>query len=257
MRWIVTLSGRRDDIDRLEAESFAGLSRVPSDQPQLLFELDNPEDDVAADVAPHAAKAVVDAAVRHINGFGKLRWGRTFEGVSGSAIKTVDNAGNTSHRVFLEPAVAHMLPEDFADMIERLGHPKPPLPTGIEVVNALEGAAVTTLAEANPDVGRVLHLVNLMLQGDDEIDWVAGYSALDAIDHDLASRELNGVTLGWWSKKDRSRFSATANSVEVLGFHARHGKPSGVTEARMTTKDASWFVRRVTGRWLGYLLAID
>jgi hypothetical protein len=60
-----------------------------------------------------------------------------------------------------------MLPEDYADMVERLGHPRPPQPAGIEVVNALEFESVTALAETHPDVGRVLHLIDLMLVGDE------------------------------------------------------------------------------------------
>ena len=55
-------------------------------------------------------------------------------------------------------------------MVERLGFPRPPLPVGLDVIEALGGAAVTALAESNPVVGRVLHLVELMLEGDEQID---------------------------------------------------------------------------------------
>jgi hypothetical protein len=41
-----------------------------------------------------------------------------------------------------------MLPEDFADMVERLGHARPAPPTRLEAINALDGAAVTALAES-------------------------------------------------------------------------------------------------------------
>jgi hypothetical protein len=96
-----------------------------------------------------------------------------------------------------------------------------------------------------------------MLEGDDEIDWVAGYSALEVIEQDLKSRSLDGPQLGWWTAKERDNFTATANSVEALGFHARHGKRFGLEEARMTSKDAGWFVRRVTASWLTDLLSQD
>jgi len=36
-------------------------------------------------------------------------------------------------------------------------------------------------------VGRVLHLVELMLEGDEQIDWGAAYSALEAVEHELDS----------------------------------------------------------------------
>jgi hypothetical protein len=146
-----------------------------------------------------------------------------------------------------------MLPEDFADMVERLGHPRPALPEGINVVNALELESVLTLAEAHPDVARVLHLIDLMLVGDEEIDWVAAYSALEIIDQDIRARGFDGHALKWWTNAERERFKATANSPEALGTRARHGKRSGLTAARMTSKDAAWLVRRVTAHWLTYL----
>ncbi len=95
-----------------------------------------------------------------------------------------------------------MLPEDYADMVERLGHPRPPLPAGIEVVNALEFESVMALAETHPDVGRVLHLIDFMLVGDEEIDWVTGYAALEIVEEDLRARGLDGQALGWWTNAD-------------------------------------------------------
>ena len=256
VRWIVTLSANRRDVELLRAESLPGLSATADDPCQLILEFDYQEGDVADEDASHAAKAVINASVQRINGSGKLRWGRAFEGVTVSAVKSVDSGGRVTQYVFPGPAVEHMPPEAFADMVERLGFPRPPLPVGIEVINSLDLAAVNDLAEANPDVGRILHLAALMLEGDDEIDWVAGYSALEAIKHDLGGRQLDGEKLGWWTDAELRNFKATANSVEVLGPRARHGKPFGLSERRMTTKDASWFVRRVAASWLTYLLRL-
>lgn len=250
MRWIVTLSGSKRDVERLAAESLPGLTADPDDPKQLLLELDDPEGDATGDEAPHAAKAVIDAVVRDLNGFGKPRWGQMFDGIAASqTVRTVGPAGEVAQRVFAGTAVDHMEPEDFADMVERLGHPRPPLPTGLEVIRALRGPDVTALVETNPAVGRVLHLVDLMLQDNEEINWVAAYSALEAIEQDLRARGESGPDRGWWTKAERNDFTATANSVEVLGVRARHGKPFGLTEARMTTKAASWFVRRAAAHW--------
>jgi hypothetical protein len=254
VRWIVTLSVSRQDAERLAAESLPGLSAAENDPRQLLLELGDLGSDAPEEDAPHFAKAVIDAFVRHINGSGKLRWGRTFEGVAVSGVKSVDPDGHVTQRVWVGTAVDHMLPEDFADLVERLGYERPALPVGIEVVNSLDLAAVISLAETNPDVGRVLHLVALMLEGDDEINWVAGYSALEAIKHDLAGRQLDGEKLGWWTDSELRNFNATANSVEVLGLGARHGKPFGLSKARITTTEASWLVRRVSAYWMTYLL---
>lgn len=252
MRWLVTLSGSKGDVELLTAECLEQLAVDPDDSSRLLLNLHDPEEGVTGADAPHAAKSAIDAFVQHVNSFGRLRWGRTFEGLSVSTIKSVDS-GHATNQVFIEPAYDHMLPEDFADLVERLGHPRPALPRGIEVVNALEFAPVMALAEAHADVGRVLHLIDLMLVGDEEIDWVAGYAALEIIEQDLRARGVDGGALGWWTKAERTRFKATANSPEALGYRARHGKRSGLAEARMTAKDASWFVRRATGHWLTYL----
>jgi hypothetical protein len=138
---------------------------------------------------------------------------------------------------------------EFADMVAGLGHPRPPLPTGLEVVEALDARAVAKLAESNPAVGRALHLVDLMLEGDEQIDWVAAYSALEAIESDLRDRGIDGLACGWWTRREREDFRATANSVEALGVAARHGA-GGVPQPRMSPKAASWYVRRVTAHWI-------
>lgn len=254
MRWTATLRARREDVERLLAESVPDLSAADGDDSHLVFTFSDPPDDGSFESESHAAKAVIDAFVRHVNGFGRLRWGRSFEGVALASTRAVDANGKTTQYAFLGQAVAHLSPEDFAAMVERLGFPRPPPPLGLEVVKALNGAAVTKRAESNPQVARVLQLVERMLEGDHDIDWVAGYSALEAIDHDLAARRVDGHALGWWTNRERKDFNATANSVEALGSRARHGKPFGLREARMNTTDAGWFVRRVTAQWLTHLL---
>jgi hypothetical protein len=197
---------------------------------------------------------VIDAYVRRVNGFGRLRWGRAFAAVEIAGLRTVDADGRETQMIFPGSAHGHLPWEQFADMVERLGYPRPDKPVGLDTISALDGEAVAALAETNPDVARVLRLVELMLEGDDEIDWVAGYSALETIEQNLADRGRNARDLGYWSRAERRRFDATANSREVLGTRARHGKRSGLTEARMTTNDASWFVRRAAARWIAELL---
>lgn len=197
MRWLVTLSASKRDIDLLSGESLERLDVDPANPSRLVFELQDPERDAAGEDASHAAKARIDAFVQQVNSFGRLRWGRTFGGLSIASIKSIDAAGKTSHQLFAGIAYDHMLPEDYADMVERLGHPRPPLPAGLEVVNALEFESVMALAETHPDVGRVLHLIDLMLVGDEEIDWVTGYAALEIVEEDLRARGLDGQALGW------------------------------------------------------------
>jgi hypothetical protein len=256
MRWVVTLSGSKQEVQRLLAESVEDLSADPTAAGQLLLELQHSDGDDTSRETRLAAKADLELRVRQINGFGRLRWGRNFERVAVKTVRSFDSAGTETQHAFVGTAYDHMLPRDFADMVERLGNPRPALPVRLDVIEALDGAAVTGLAGSNPLVGRVLHLVELMLAGDEQIDWVAGYSALEAIEHDLCARNVDGQARGWWTKRERENFRKTANSAEALGVLARHGK-GGVAEPRMSYSNATWYVRRVAAHWLTYLLEAE
>ena len=255
MKWVVTLSAERVDVERLLSQRLDGLSKDPDDPRQLHMTLIDPEGEATGEEASGLARAKIEVSVERLNGVGRLRWGRTFGGVSVAAVRSYDDDGRSTQVVFAGTAVGHMLPEDFADVVERLGDPRPALPKGVEIVNGLDFGASLELADTVPEATRAIHLVELMLRGDDEIDWAAGYAALEIVEHHLDSAGLRGQQLGWWTKRERGDFRATANSPEALGHSARHGKPSGLKEARMTTKEASWFVRRVVAQWLTALSA--
>ena len=229
------------------------MSEDPDDSDQLLLTLLGLDGEMGDEEESAFVWAKIEALVERLNGIGKLRWGRAFEGVSIAGLRSVDEDGQVTQHVIVGPAIEHMLPEDYADMVERLGNPRPALPDGLDLINELRLAQLLRLADSLPEAARAVHLVALMLQGDEEIDWTAGFAALEIVEHHLSSRELKGQDLGWWTKRERENFRATANSPEILGHSARHGKPSGLLKARMTTKEASWFVRRVVARWLVFL----
>jgi hypothetical protein len=149
LRWLITLTGSKRDIELLSAESLEGLSSDEQEPGQVLLELHDPEGDATPEDANRAAKAEIDTAVRHLNDFGKLRWGRSFGGLSVAGVKSIDPAGGVSQHVFVESAYLHLLPE-VADFVERHGHPRPALPAGIEIINALDLAAVTALSRDEP-----------------------------------------------------------------------------------------------------------
>jgi hypothetical protein len=255
MRWVITLSATKADAERLLAASIEDLAAHPTEAGAVLVELHDAFGDESTDETRQAVRQDIDLRVRHINGFGKLRWGRGFEGVKVTAVRSFDSTGAETQVVFVGAAHAHMQPREFADMVENLGRPRPALPTGLEVIEALDASAVSKLAESNPVVGRVLHLVELMLEGDEQIDWGAAYSALEAVEHDLHDRGVDGRVRGWWTRGEREDFKATANSAEALGVAARHGT-GGVPEPRMSYSNASWYVRRVTAYWLTHLLQV-
>lgn len=220
MRWVVTLYGTRQDAERLihELPELSAVEDSPSEYYRdLHLELDDPEGDAPEEDAMHVGRAVIEAHVRRINGFGRLRWGRTFEGVEITEFTTVDSEGETTTVHFLDRPVEYMLPEDYAEGADRHGIPRAKLPVGIEALSALGGESVAALAGMNRSVALVLRLVDEMLRGEEEIDWGAAYSALEAIEQDLHDRGLKGQDLGWWTGAERDRFRATANSVEVLG----------------------------------------
>lgn len=257
MQWLVTLEGNRRDVERLLAESSKRLWATEESR-ELLLEITDAEHDAATDESRQAGRTLVDAAVRHLNGFGKLRWGRTYEGVTVKMVRYFDSVGRPRGQVvFVETAYHHMLPEDYADMVERLGFPRPALPAGVEDVNALELAMVTALAD-DPEVARVLRLVDLMLEGDDEIDWAAGYTALEVIEQYARRQGVSGQALGWWTRKEFDRFKQMANSVEAVGIRSRHqGHRFSAPRKPLSPKEGSWFVRQVAARWIAWLLAAE
>jgi hypothetical protein len=140
-------------------------------------------------------------------------------------------------------------------MMEGLGYERPPLPDGLIDINALDLSAVLELAEEHPEVVRVLRLVELMLAGDDQIDWAAGYAALEIIDECARDRGVDGETLGWWIRQERDRFRQMANSFDAVGLRARHpGRRYRAPKERMSPQDGAWFVRAVAARWIAWLL---
>jgi hypothetical protein len=254
VRWVITLSASKEDVERLLAASIHDLAPHPTEAGHMLLDLEDSFGDESTSESRQAIKEDIDLRARHISGFGKLRWGRGFQGVQITSVRSFNSAGTETQVVFASSAHGHLQPRKFADMMEELGFPRPPLPAGLEVIEGLDAAAVAKLAGSNPLVGRVLHLVELMLEGDTQIDWGAAYSALEAIEHDLHDRGVDGRALGWWTSRERDDFKATANSAEALGVLARHRKPGGVEDPRMSSADASWYVRRVAAYWLADLL---
>ncbi len=86
-----------------------------------------------------------------MNGFGKLRWGRAFAGVKVGDVRYFDPDGRDCGQVvFAGTAYGHLTPEEFADMMERLGHPRPAPPEGIEYINALNLTEVSGTDRSEP-----------------------------------------------------------------------------------------------------------
>jgi hypothetical protein len=108
------------------------------------------------------------------------------------------------------------------------------------------------LADGDAIVARVLRLVDLMLVGDQDIDWSAAYAALETIETDAGDARGD-----WYSTAQRRRFTRTANSIEAVGDRSRHGRQYDAPPVPMSPSDASWFIRGITARWIAWRLARD
>jgi hypothetical protein len=250
VRWIVTIEGSSQDIERLVA-AYPDL-RTGDGGREAVLTFDDGHDE-ATDATREGIRQEIETSLRHINGSGKLRWGRSFEGVGiKGGVKYVDAAGRSGQVVFMGSAHAHLTPKEFGDLMERLGHPRPDPPFGSAEVEALDVAQVAELADGDPIVARVLRLIDLMLVGDEDIDWSAAYSALETIEMD-AKDEWRG----WYSVGRRKRLTQTANSIEAVGIRSRHGHPFDAPKNPMSPVEASWFIRGAAALWLTWRLARD
>ena len=258
VQWRITIQGSRRDIERLHGQPFEQLSGTNNPSEALLAITDG-RDDLPTDESRQAAKTLIDATVRHLNGFGALRWGRAYEGITVKRVSYLDSTGvEAGQVVFAGTAYDHMLPEEYADLMERLGHPRPDPPAGIDDINALDLGAVAALSSKHPQVARVLRLVEFTLEGDDQIDWAAGYSALELIEKDTYRRGVSGDELGLWTRKEMQRFNQMANSFEAVGIRSRHpGLDNKPPKKLLSSKEGGWIVRRATARWIAWRLATE
>ena len=181
MRWAITITGSERDIQRV-VDAFPDLSAGDSVKEAVLRFED--EWDELTDDSLEVVRQRGEAAVRHLNAVGKLRFGRTFEGVSIDRYKHDGGTGPPGSRVFLKSVSGHLTPGEFTRFVAMIGHPPQDPPFGLPDIEGLDLASVAELADADADVARVLQLVELMLVGDEDIDWSAAYSALEAIDTD-------------------------------------------------------------------------
>lgn len=84
----------------------------------------------------------------------------------------------------------------------------------------------------------------------DARSWVGLYRLYEVIEANVGGEKAL-VQHGWSSSRGASRFKHSANSVEVAGDGARHGKePTDPPAKPMTLEDADVFVRDLLARWL-------
>ncbi len=254
--WNVTIRGQKRDIARLLGPGpGSGLKFVLSDAHKARFELTDPGG-ATRDDARAAARAQIEDRVEDLNGLGKLRWGRTFEGVEIEEVRVVDPDCRDEIVGFLGVAVDFMTWREMERMRIRLGRPPRPEPDGLSDIEGLDLPTVERLLDNEPSVRRVLHLIRLAHSppGNELLDWALAYAAWEAIQHDARSRGWDGAQLGWWTRRELRAFRGTANSPEALGSRARHGEPRGLPASRMNDSEASHFVRKVAARWIKELL---
>lgn len=249
MKWVITLEAAEADVERLVDAEISGIESVDGEPRRLLLAHIQPDGVTTPEEESHIVQDEVEAFVNRLNGVGRVRWGRVFGGISIHSWHKVGADGEITETIFLDGTTGHLLPDEFADFVESLGYERPSLPDGLEHIDGLDLDAALETAGTNPAAGRVVQLIDLMLK-DEEFNWSAAYAALETVEHELESQGVDGRELGWWSRNERSDFRATANSPEALGVRARHGRPTGLSESRMSSHDANWLVRRVAALWL-------
>lgn len=249
MKWLVTLqAASENDVQRILAEKIQDLSAIPDEPRQLLWTVDLPS--AETDEGDAIARAEIRAFLSRLNGVARLRWGRAFQGIKLQSTQVVEASGAIGARVFVDAVTGFLPYEDFVLLTEGMGFDRPPKPKGLEQIEGVDLDAALETAERNPAAAHAMQLVDLMQRDTDQFNWSAAYAALEIVQHDLKGHGVKGHHLGWWTKGEQKNFTATANSPEVLGVAARHGKPSGLSEARMSANEASWFIRRAVALWL-------
>jgi len=253
MRWLVDVEGDRRDIEQLLAQRVEGVIGA-AEAHMVLLEVVDPDHADYSDDALAAGRSLIDSALRRLNGFGRLRWGRAFTALTIRGVSYVAQDGSAGQVWFGSASHTHLPPDEFGDLMERLGRKRPNLPKGLEDVNALDPTVVVDLAAHQPEVARVLHFVELMLAGDEEIDWAAGYAALEVIEQSAKDQGVSGHELGWWTQPENKRFRQMANSFEAAGIKSRHpGQRYRAPTVPMSPKEGAWFVRAAVSRWIRWL----
>jgi hypothetical protein len=152
--------GATADVERLLHTSIGMLSPIDDNQGQLLLCLQAVDQSLEAEDATFPMHDLIDGLVDRLNGVARLRWGRTFEGVSVAAIRSFDEEGHETRTSQLSPLSTTWLPRDFADKVEGLGHQRPQIPKGAETVMNLDLGEAMAVALSNPDAARAVHLVD-------------------------------------------------------------------------------------------------
>lgn len=100
------------------------------------------------------------------------------------------------------------------------------------------------LARQDESVAKVLRLRN-----EDGLSWGALYRIYEVIQGDVGKSEI--VSSKWTSGRKISRFKRTANSVEAVGDHARHGCETDEPPTNpMTLSEAKRFIDSLIKSWV-------
>lgn len=250
MKWLITLEAASEaDVARVLAEGIEDLSEIDGEPNQLLWTANFPEGEGEQD-DDAAARAEIEAFLHRLNGVCRLRWGSAFQGIKLHSTQVVESSGGIGARVFVDAGTGYLTFDEFVLFSELLGLGPPTKPQGLEHVEGVDLERALKTAQINPAAARAVRLVDLMLRNGDEFNWPAAYAAMEIVESELRAQGVDGQGLGWWSRSEMRRFTGTANSPEVLGVAARHGKSQGLPPKPMTASDANWFIRGIVARWL-------
>jgi hypothetical protein len=210
--WLVTIQGARLDVERLLVQAEGLISPTPSPV-QATLEISGPDSQ-----SPAPGRRVEASAIRCINGFGALRWGRAFRGVEIRSAASNGLSAERSEHLPLESGGGEVWTQ--RDDGTRV------LPIGVDDVAPVRLRTVLEVAAVIPRVSLVLSKVEQTVARDAELDWGAAVAALELIEEHLHESGVCGEELGWLTHHHLSEFkrgsmAATDGEVVVRSVAAR------------------------------------
>ena len=148
MRWTLTLKGSGQDIARLLEVLPDDVTAIEDDPYRAAVILVDPERGATGDPGREAAREAVEATVSRLNGAGKLRWGRSFAGVTSEGLTHVKPDGTREHVIFIGTAKGYLTYEEMVKVAAAQGWPAPTPPDGLADVNALSLPPSSSLQNA-------------------------------------------------------------------------------------------------------------
>lgn len=230
--WSVRLKGHPFDLEDLSAQLRSTAINITAEDGS--FYLRSEEFDSLADATKIWLRA--GELLERINGAAKIR-SPGYQAVEADCVIHVDEAGRHQSAVFAAGTARARARMSAAAFVTSDGpiagqdeHPS-------ELNQWLGLLGSTSVDKA------------LRMYGSRDASWDNLFKIYEVVEQDVGSRKI--VEGGWASGHELERFSRTANSVDVVGDDARHGRRMGDPPKKpMSLGEAQALVNRILQGWL-------